>query len=66
MAYRKAKRSRATTVANENTAGKKVAAETTDVKKERLLFGVDSTVESNDVLQNSLTEFEWAVKNNLK
>ena len=66
MAYRKAKRSRATTVANENTVAKKVAAETTDVKKERLLFGVDSTVESNDVLQNSLTEFEWAVKNNLK
>ncbi len=66
MAYRKAKRSRGTTVANENTVGKKIAVETTDVKKERLLFGVDSTVESNDVLQNSLTEFEWAVKNNLK
>lgn len=31
----------------------------------RLLFGVDSTVQANDVLQNNLTEFEWVTRNKL-
>lgn len=34
-------------------------------KNERLLFGVDSTVQSNDVLQNNLTEFEWVKRNKI-
>lgn len=32
---------------------------------ERLLFGVDSQSQSNDILQNNLTEFEWATRNKL-
>lgn len=31
----------------------------------RLLFGVDSEVQSNDILQNNLTEFEWVTRNKL-
>lgn len=31
----------------------------------RLLFGVDSKVRSNDVLQNNITEFEWVERNKL-
>lgn len=34
-------------------------------KAERLLFGVDSRTPANDILQNNLTEFEWAVRNKL-
>lgn len=30
-----------------------------------LLFGVDSKVPSNDVLQNNITEFEWVTRNKL-
>ena len=31
----------------------------------RLLFGVDSKVPSNDILQNNLTEFEWVTRNKI-
>ena len=31
----------------------------------RLMFGVDSKVKSNTILQNNLTEFEWVVRNKL-
>ncbi len=31
----------------------------------RLLFGVDSMIPSNDILQNNLTEFEWVVRNKI-
>ena len=30
---------------------------------EQLMFGVDAAIEANDVLQNNLTHFEWAVRN---
>lgn len=30
---------------------------------ERLFWGVDSQIQSDDVLQNNITEFEWAVRN---
>ena len=30
---------------------------------ETLIFGVDSKIQSDDLLQNNLTEFEWAVRN---
>ncbi len=30
-----------------------------------LLFGVDSYVQANDVLQNNLTEFDWVTRNKL-
>lgn len=29
----------------------------------RLLFGVDSKIQANDMLQNNITEFEWVVRN---
>lgn len=31
----------------------------------RLLFGVDSRIQANDVLQNNITEFEWVERNKL-
>ena len=40
-----------------------VAEVSTNNQGERLLFGVDSHTPSNDILQNNLTEFEWAVRN---
>lgn len=30
---------------------------------DRLLFGVDSKIQANDLLQNNITEFEWVVRN---
>lgn len=33
------------------------------VSVERLFFGVDSEIQANDILQNNITEFEWAVRN---
>ena len=33
--------------------------------RERLLFGVDSKIESDDVLQNNITEFEWVRRNKI-
>ena len=32
---------------------------------ERLFFGIDSQIQSDDVLQNNSTEFEWAVRNKI-
>ncbi len=32
---------------------------------ETLLFGVDSTIPSNDILQNNLTQFEWVERNKI-
>ena len=56
---------------NENE--KNMAEETTSAVKEpkavldteRLLFGVDSKVRSDNLLQNNLTEFEWVTRNKL-
>ena len=31
----------------------------------RLLFGVDSKIQSNDLLQNNIEEFEWVVRNKI-
>lgn len=31
----------------------------------RLLFGVDSKIQANDLLQNNITEFEWVVRNKI-
>ena len=43
--------------------------ETTEVESpfrtDRLLFGVDSKVRSDNLLQNNLTEFEWVTRNKL-
>ena len=31
----------------------------------RLLFGVDSAIQANDLLQNNIEEFEWIVRNKI-
>ena len=53
----------------EISVAKEGISKTTDVMKkstvERLLFGVDSEVKSNTVLQNNITEFEWATRNKI-
>ena len=36
-----------------------------ELEVKMLLFGVDSKVPSNDVLQNNITEFEWVTRNKL-
>lgn len=46
---------------NQSTTSKEVNI----AKDGRLLFGVDSKVASNDVLQNNLTLFEWVTRNKL-
>lgn len=38
-----------------------VVAKTVD----RLLFGVDSKIQANDLLQNNIDEFEWVVRNKI-
>ena len=59
---------------NKQVKNEKLMVETTQPKtqekkpnviRERLLFGVDSKVQSDDLLQNNITEFEWAVRNKI-
>ena len=33
------------------------------VSVERLLFGVDSEIQANDILQNNISMFEWVIRN---
>jgi len=51
----------------ENLMAENTQPETKEVTKEkavdRLFFGVDSQIQSDDVLQNNITEFEWVVRN---
>ena len=48
------------------TAEVAAATETDQVKlPERLLFGVDSGIQADDVLQNNISEFEWVVRNKI-
>ncbi len=51
----------------ENLVAENTQPETTETTEERaverLFFGVDSQIQSDDVLQNNITEFEWAVRN---
>ena len=64
MACKKAKRTEQvvkTEKAAETEAN--VVEVSTNNQVERLLFGVDSHTPSNNILQNNLTEFEWAVRN---
>ena len=35
------------------------------VPVERLLFGVDSEIQANDILQNNISMFEWVVRNKI-
>ncbi len=64
MACRNAKKNQAKA---ENVVAELIQPKTNEVTQEetvgRLLFGVDSQIQSNDVLQNNITEFEWVVRN---
>lgn len=42
-----------------------VTAHAAEEKVSRLLFGVDSKVQANDLLQNNIEEFEWVVRNKI-
>ena len=60
----KENRAEAKNLAAENTQPERT--EITEKKSvDRLFFGVDSQIRSDDVLQNNITEFEWAVRNKM-
>ena len=44
-------------------AQQKIAKVEADSEATRLLFGVDSATGANNLLQNNLTQYEWAVRN---
>ena len=66
MACKGTKHAKATAEATQATAAT-VQAEVkiTEVQApvSRLLFGVDSKIQANDILQNNISEFEWVVRN---
>ena len=62
MACRNAYRAR-TTKAEATTAQASITAPAVAEKVNRLLFGVDSKIRANDLLQNNIEEFEWVVRN---
>lgn len=62
MACRRNYNNQATTVA-ETSAVSSADNTTAAVAVNRLLFGVDSKIPADDLLQNNLTEFEWVKRN---
>ena len=66
MACKRAKENQLTRTVSENPIIETSSIKTTEqIKKERLLFGVDSKTRSDNLLQNNITEFEWAVRNKI-
>ena len=64
MACKGARKTAAVEMTAQENQTKTVSAEAwANQKTERLLFGVDSRIQSNDILQNNLTEFEWVTRN---
>lgn len=64
MACRSAYRTRRVnreSIANKTSVSEPAVAKTVD----RLLFGVDSKTQANDLLQNNIDEFEWVVRNKI-
>jgi hypothetical protein len=47
------------------TASTNSSASTEANKKIKILFGVDSEIQTDDLLQNNITEFEWAARNKI-
>ena len=64
MAFRKSRMAREAELKNENVQSEKVVMKEGQ-PYERLLFGVDSKVRADDLLQNNLTEFEWVERNKM-
>lgn len=48
-----------------DTTPKTVTAPAIVKSAKRLLFGVDSKIQANDLLQNNIEEFEWVVRNKI-
>lgn len=64
MACKGARKKQITIIPVQNPIVEAVSTESAKhIKKERLLFGVDSKVQTDDLLQNNITVFEWAVRN---
>ncbi len=64
MACRNAYRTR--TIINEADVAQTSITEPVVAKTvNRLLFGVDSKIQANDLLQNNIEEFEWVVRNKI-
>ena len=65
MACRDAYMVRETTINELTESATPAEAETEKTEVTRLLFGVDSKVQANDILQNNLSEFEWVLRNKI-
>ena len=66
MACKKAKQKEQVVMTEKATETEANLAEvSTNNQDDRLLFGVDSRTPSDNILQNNLTEFEWASRNKL-
>ena len=46
-------------------AENKIQPVTAEKTVTRLLFGIDTNIEADDLLQNNITQFEWAVRNKI-
>ena len=65
MACRKAYKTKI--MKTEVAASVQTSATVSEVAKsvDRLLFGADSEIPANDLLQNNIKEFEWVVRNKI-
>ena len=50
---------------NTEKAENKIQPVTAEKTVTRLLFGIDTKIETDDLLQNNITQFEWAVRNKI-
>ena len=50
---------------NTEKAENKIQPVTAKKTVTRLLFGIDTKIETDDLLQNNITQFEWAVRNKI-
>ena len=50
---------------NMEKAENKIQPVTAEKTVTRLLFGIDTKIETDDLLQNNITQFEWAVRNKI-
>ena len=61
----KKKQAEAKKLVVENTAQPEKKEVIEEKKVEKLFFGVDSQIQSDDLLQNNITEFEWVSRNKM-
>ncbi len=61
MACKGATKKRTVIVTASNNSSENIEA----TKRTKILFGVDSKIQTDDLLQNNITEFEWVVRNKL-